>query len=617
MLITLLLWIYLLPLGWLYGSFANHLLAISFGLDDETPPFTLTWLAGMAAITTLASILSLFMKLALGAQIIVSTGGLSILIWLWRSQHLRFTLPAWPPLGIVLAVLILLTVIEISTHTPGNPDTGIYHAQAIRWIESFPVVPGLGNLHSRLAYNSSWLTLNALFSFAFLGGQSYHPLPGLFVLVTCYQFLHGGQRLLSPNRFHCEEGISPTLQSPIQCWKLQLSLQSGSFALTLTSDYLRLLFIPLAFFLLAGEISSPGTDLPVVMLSWLIFSEWLALIEEKGETSPMLPILLMLLTFWAVTIKLFTLPLLLAALFIWYQCTHAKKSPSFSSFLQPHRKEGGCSAGRGLKPLTLAIILLLPWGIRNLILSGYMVYPGLTLDPFHFDWRIPVEAVHRESVVIMAWARFSAGDVQDVLAMSLPEWVNAWYHHQTFNRQLLFQLIIAAPFGYTLLLGLFALVKRSLFQKTWQTLKSYSLPLLAAYAGIAFWFFKAPFFRFGYAFLIPALLLWLLPIIHLIGTERLKILRLPLAFILLLIAFQGSVLLRSFEPETLATRLIQPADYVNLPTAPCDLYDTRVWCAEQFDVCGYESFPCVPGADPLVAARGPDLSDGFRHIQIP
>ena len=75
------------------------------------------------------------------------------------------------------------------------------------------------------------------------------------------------------------------------------------------------------------------------------------------------------------------------------------------------------------------------------------------------------------------------------------------------------------------------------------------------------------------------------------------------------------MLVRSFEPTTLTDRLIQPADYVNLPTAPCDLYDTRVWCAEQFDVCGYESFPCVPGADPLVAARGPALSDGFRHLE--
>ena len=252
-----------------------------------------------------------------------------------------------------------------------------------------------------------------------------------------------------------------------------------------------------------------------------------------------------------------------------------------------------------------------------MILSGYLIYPGLTLDPFHFDWRIPVEAVRRESTTITAWARFSAGQIDDVLAMSLPEWVNAWFHNQTPNRQIIFQLIAAAPCAYALLLGFLALIKRSLFHQIRESLKQIALPLLTAYAGIVFWFFKAPFFRFGYAFLIPALLLWMLPVIQLIGTKRLRALRIPLILLLGLIAFQGSVLLRSFEPETLYTRLIQPADYVNLPTAPCELDNIRVWCAEQFEVCGYESFPCVPHADPLVASRGPKLSDGFRHLEIP
>ena len=41
-------------------------------------------------------------------------------------------------------------------------DTGLYHAQAIRWIEEYGVVCGLGNLHSRFAYNSAAFALCAL-----------------------------------------------------------------------------------------------------------------------------------------------------------------------------------------------------------------------------------------------------------------------------------------------------------------------------------------------------------------------------------------------------------------------------------------------------------------------
>ena len=620
MLITLLLWAYLLPLGWLYGRLTLYLLAKIFRLKDETASFALTWLAGMAAISTLATFLSLFIKLSLAAQIITLASGLTILIWQWRTQRLHLTLPSWHPLGYILAILLFLTVIEISTHTPGNPDTGLYHAQTIRWIETFPAVPGLGNLHSRLAYNSSWLTLNALFSFAFLGGQSYHPLPGLIVLVVTAQLLNRGLRLLPPYIF-----FAPLVKGGMSRRRQAKSLRSGEGLPSLQpnsspASYLRLLFIPLAFLLLASELSSPGTDLPAVMLSWLVFSEWLALIEEKLNTASILPILLVLLILWAVTIKLSSLPLLLAALFIWwkYLCSNPPHILSLRAKAKP--KRGNPHPGKqytSFKLLNLALIFFLPWVVRNLILSGYLVYPGLTLDPFQFDWRIPAEAVIRESEVITAWARFSAGEIADVLAMSTTEWINAWFHNQTPNRQIIFLLILAAPFAYTLLLGLLSFVKRDLFHHTRDRLKSLALPMLAAYASIAFWFFKAPFFRFGYAFLIPALLLWLLPIIHLIGLKRLQTLRLPLILVLLLIAFQSSMLVRSFEPTTLTNRLIQPADYVNLPTAPCNLHDTRVWCAEQFDVCGYESFPCVPGADPLVATRGPNLSDGFRHMDMP
>ena len=567
MLVSLLLWAYLLPLGWLYGRLTLHLLARSLHLPEENLPFSLAWLAGMETLTCLACFLSLFIKLALGAQAVALTGGLLILFWLWRGGHLHLPHTLWQPLGLLLAALVLVTVLEISTRSPANPDTGLYHAQTIRWIESFPAVPGLGNLHSRLAYNSSWLVLNAFFSFAFLGGQSFHVLPGLFFLVIISRLLSQGLRLLR---------------------------RAGQPA-----DWLRLGWIGLAFFLLGGELSSPGTDLPVVLLSWLIFSEWLTVIEEK-ETIPSLQcVLLVLLPLWAVTIKLSSLPLLLASLIIWWR--HIPKQSLVNIF----------------RLLATGFVLLLPWLARNLILSGYLVYPGLTLDPFQFDWHIPPEAVRRESQVITAWARFSAGEIGTVLAMSLPQWVSAWFHHQTRNRQVMFLLTASAPLAYALLLSLLRLVKQSLAWQFWKALKPYTLPLLTAYLGSLFWFFQAPFFRFGYVFLIPALTLWMLLPIALLGNDRLQSLRLPLVFILLLIAFQTSVLVRSFDLRTFASRLVQPADYVNLPTAPCELYDSRVWCAEQYGVCGYQAFPCVPGADPHTARRGPELSDGFRHIDLP
>lgn len=615
MLITLLLWAYLLVLGSLYGRLTLHVLARFFKLDRAILPFSLTWLAGMGTLTALASLLSLFIKLALVAQVLVAAGGLLIGVWVWRTTRLSFHLPALTPLGMLLAALILVTVLEVSTHAPANPDTGLYHAQTIRWIESFPAVPGLGNLHSRLAYNSSWLVVNALFSFAFLGGRSYHVLPGLLFLVVTGRELFQGLRLLQSNRSALVPP-HPAIPQPLPAMASEAQpsppCPGGRQALSSAAAWLRLLLIPLAFFLLAGELSSPGTDLPAVLIAWLVFSEWASLPEDN--VPPLQLVLLILIPIWAVTIKLSSLPLLLASLALWGQFLPIPKRPSLSFLWPPSLKNN-----RQLKwqPLTLklllcAALLLAPWVARSLILSGYLIYPGLTLDPFRFDWRIPVEAVRRESLVITAWARLSAQNMDTVLAMSLPEWVYAWYHNQTRNRKLMFVLVSAAPILYGLTLGLLGFFRRRLAQCLWQNTHPYLLPLGTAYLGVAFWFFKAPFFRFGYTFLIPALLLWLLPSLRLLGTRRLELL-----LILGMIVYQGSVLGRSLDRQTLPARLIQPADYVNLPTAPCELYDSRVWCAEQYGVCGYAAFPCVPGADPRVARRGPDLGDGYRYVDLP
>ena len=116
-----------------------------------------------------------------------------------RGRFIQIKLNSIPWLLILLCLIILLTTLENGSHSPSNPDTGIYHAQAIKWIETYPAVPGLGNLHSRFAYDSSWLVINAFFSFSFLGLRSFHVLPGAFLVIILMYFLGG--------RIDCSEAI--------------------------------------------------------------------------------------------------------------------------------------------------------------------------------------------------------------------------------------------------------------------------------------------------------------------------------------------------------------------------------------------------------------------------
>lgn len=62
----------------------------------------------------------------------------------------------------------------LASTAPVVYDTSLYHVQAIEWIEKYGVVKGLGNLHNRLAYNSSFFALQALFSWNSIVGQSLH-----------------------------------------------------------------------------------------------------------------------------------------------------------------------------------------------------------------------------------------------------------------------------------------------------------------------------------------------------------------------------------------------------------------------------------------------------------
>ena len=66
-------------------------------------------------------------------------------------------------------------------------DAGLYHLQAILWNGSYPTVPGLGNLHGRLAFYTSYFLLQAAFDQGPLAGQSYRAVAGLLAVVFLTQ----------------------------------------------------------------------------------------------------------------------------------------------------------------------------------------------------------------------------------------------------------------------------------------------------------------------------------------------------------------------------------------------------------------------------------------------
>ena len=277
MIAALLIWSFLLILTYLYGAavFAGLVKFLRIHVTTE-PGVPLTLLAGLSVITVAAQVANLFIPLGAGFILALLTGGLWIV---YRNPSLiQVSIPRYGWLGWIFIALAFVTILENATHFSANPDTGFYHTQTIRWFETYRIVPGLGNLQERYAFNSAWLVLNAAFSLAFLGIQSFRLVNGMMFLTAIFFFAEGLQEILQRK-------------------------------LTITS-LAKMLFLVLSYYLLGSEISSVGNDMPVSLAIWIILVLWLERIESPVEDG-VRTILIFLLPVLVITIKLSSMPLLL------------------------------------------------------------------------------------------------------------------------------------------------------------------------------------------------------------------------------------------------------------------------------------------------------------------
>lgn len=555
MVVTLLFWLYLACIFLVYGTGLVALLRRVFSVQGAQPlPLSIVMLMGLIGIAWLSSLLSLFIKLGLLAHVLLLLGAV-ILLYLHFPQIQQELYPiasqrhaAWW----LLAFLVLITTLLYAVKEPKNPDTILYHAQAIHWIEEYPAVPGLGNLEPRLGSNSNWFALNALFSLSFLGGQSFHLVPSFLFLLCVFYFLGGLHNLLhGDNR---------------------------------PSQWAKLVFIPLAFHALVDELSSPGTDLPVVLFYWLILCLWMETGEERDRQSF---IFVFVFSVFAVTFKMSGVAILLIAFLVMLEAIRKKESSVIRYAL-------------------FGLVLLLPWLVRNLILTGYWLYPEPALQLFspQVDWQIPTEHVLRFKQGVQAWALSAGTRWDDVAALSLWQRLEFWFFNLTFNQKVIVLLGLISPF--------FFLLSRK-FNK--QKENNYLAPIVVSTICVLFWLFSAPNVRFGYGFVLGAIVVGFTPWLTLVTQQFNRSLApLLLLLVVLLSLQQVRVILGSTRDDTrYSDHILLPADYAEVPTDVCNLDGADIFCARRYRQCSYEAFPCVPQIPKDVELRGESLQDGFRR----
>jgi hypothetical protein len=535
--------------------------------SDSTLPASgiTTLLFGFAGTTTIAGFASLFIRINWEFQILLWLGALAIILKFKLHQNFRLKsllgFDAKKAAILVIAATSTFIILYATSLPPANSDTGIYHAQAIHWIESYPAVPGLANLHSRLGYNSSWLLTNAIFSFPYLGIQSFHFMTGFLFLAASLYFLAGLQNILEKN--------------------------------ARISDYLRTAFLPALFLLLIDQSSSPSTDAPAAVLIWIILAESVRTLEDKTDTRKRL-FTISLISVYVVTIKLSAIPILLLLIFAIFEMyrTGAKKYI--------------------LLLFLLSAAIMLPHTIRNLVLTGYFLFPGPPIDIFRFDWRVPAEELQTQVDSIRWFATLPRMNRQEFLELSIIEWLPVWFDNLIPRYKAILLATILLPCLHVLLLKF----------KPWRAHltenKRFFIPFIIIYLGLVFWFSSAPNFRFGSGFIAGGLMLNLAFLAFFLVIQS-NLLNTIIRYLALPIVF-GLILLFS-QPINIGNGLrghiILPADYPSWSSEPCTFKNFTILCQVRYNACWYKPFPCAIKGDPNVEMRGDDFREGFRYNPAP
>ena len=276
----------------------------------------------------------------------------SIIYWGIRRQRLynRWKLSekkikSLKPHQLFLICIFTLGFLVFVSYLSINPDSILYHYQNIHLNETYKVIPGIANIEDRFGFNSNYLLISSIFSFRFLFGESLYPLQSfLFVYLGIWLFI----------------------QSIIQRKILY------------TFTIILLLFILLTNL----GISNTSTDIIPTLIT---FCYVLSLIISKDRKNNTLFVFIVPIAL--ITYKLSMAPLCLISLVLLIRLIKKRQISKI------------------IPLLSFSFLILLLWCTRNVIISGYLVYPLNSIDIFSFDWKVPKEVSILQDMYIHDWSR--------------------------------------------------------------------------------------------------------------------------------------------------------------------------------------------------------------------
>lgn len=417
--------------------------------------YTATWLSlfwvGWAFTLFILQLWHLFFRVDSKALALVSLLGVAgILLGRSNFQALATRRPTFGGMTCGFFVFAAVLIANRAVLPPMSYDSGLYHLGAVAWTAGYKIVPGLGNLHGRLAFNSSYFPYVALFEV--FRGHSHHFANGLLILVLAAEIFDGVRRVCADKSVARQEHV-----------------------------FLSFLLFPLVMKAFNTDISSPSPDFVIFILGVVLSSRFLRFLSTPDqEKSAYQLFVITTISIVAVIVKLSALAIAttisLLSIYIWVRKNSFEADESRPRVL--------------IWIVACAIIVFATWIIRSVVQTGYPVYPE-SIGGLPVEWRIPRASVINNVNRIRSWARVPHKHWSDVL--SNWDWVLPWlgWAFKDGLYTVVLPLFLSVSSGLAML---YRKLRHGLEFRQFGILWVFLLPPIA---GAAFWFLSAPAPRFA------------------------------------------------------------------------------------------------------------------------
>ena len=568
MLEILVLWIIVFLITWLAGDLLFF--AFDRGLKHELDKkgATVKSIAGFFVLTVIAQYVSLFSPLNTNALKGIATVLMLLEVlrlkkhkWKGRRKEdkktLRFIVTA---LKLLWLILILICCVNYDFNEL-HGDSDLYMAQSVKWAGEYGAVKGIANFNPRIGFDSSLVCFYALSSLRAMAGGRIHAACGfLFVIFGWYGI----------------EAVYGIMKEGFLVSKLFRLVMPGYAATTMH---------------LSGAYT---TDTVSNLAAGFFVAEWAAAAEAKEEGEEVYGLLAVAAVICA-SMKLSLAMLVLAALLPGIRMLKKKKFKTVLLFL-----------GMG-------VACIVPYVLRTVILTGYLIFPMEKIDLFDFAWKVPSDMVCLEREMVELWAKAPGTELENIRG-GISGWINIWLENQR------------GSYGYMLVLANIAalagiVVMRLLMRKKEDKAPYMMILITALIAEGLYWFIEAPDYRFIQLlmFFLPVYLAFciykLLPK-HFVTMELIAV----ILFIAVFFSYHPkwimndniSFITRTAKSGELTQLAFEQPRLKEYEMKSIDWNGISVQVPKSGMLSGYATLPCTMYADYLdrLYLLGADISDG-------